>query len=327
MGLSGFNLITLFFFFPETKYKRSNASLQIAATPTPQQTETQESEKTTSSVETEAGDSNDTIQRTSLVGRGRPSKQQYALWQKGDPRWKSFLLRDVLTPFRICTYPIIIWAAVALGGSVNINLFYALTESEVLAAPPYNFSIPAVGYSNFGFMCGGIIGLLTAGPLSDYFARSLARKNNGVREAEMRLPALLPFFCTTIIGLVVGGLALQRQWSWPILVVIGYGCAGITVTTIPTILIAYAIECYKPLAGEIMIVATVVKNVCGFGMSYWVPQLAAKHGLLTPAMVQFSLAIGPLCLGIVVYFFGKKLRYATKDSNVHRLSEYQGSME
>ena len=171
-------------------------------------------------------------------------------------------------------------------------------------------------------MAGGIIGLLTAGPLSDYVARRAARKNNGVREAEMRLPALIPFTCLMIVGIVVGGLAYQHQWSWPALLVVGYAGAGLTVTSIPTIVIAYAIECYKPLAGEIMVVATVVKNTCGFGMSYWVPILSEKDGLLTPAMVQFSLAVGPLCLGVLIYFFGKRMRAATKDSHVHRLLEY-----
>lgn len=321
VGLSGFNLLTLLFFFPETKYSRSTGSIQVAASPS-LASDPHENDKRSSGSVGETKESANNASAVSLVGQGRPSKKQYALWQKPDPRWKSYVLRDTLTPFRIFLYPLVLWAAVTLGGNVNINLFYALNESLVLAAPPYYFSTAAVGYSNFGFMCGGLIGLLTAGPLSDYVAKRSARKNNGIQEAEMRLPALIPFFCTMVIGIVVGGIALQRQWNWPILIVIGFGCAGLTVTSIPTIVIAYCIDCYKPLSGEIMVVATVVKNCCGFGMSYWVPQLAGKDGFITPAMVQFSLAAGPLLLGIPVYFFGKKLRIATKNSYVHKLSEY-----
>jgi hypothetical protein len=258
---------------------------------------------------------------TSLVGTGRPSKQQFEFWQRPHPRWRSFILRDLLAPFRIFYYPIILWTAVACAGSININLFYALTESEVLAAPPYNLSTASVGYTNFAFFVGGFIGLLTAGPLSDFVAKRGARKNDGVREAEMRLPALIPFFVITVIGIVVGGLGYQRLWSWRVIVVVGYGFAGVTVTTVPTIITAYAIDCYKPLAGEIMVITTVVKNTCGFAMSYWIPTLSAKYGFIGPAMVQFSLATGPLLLGIPVYFFGKRLRILTKDSTVHQLSE------
>ena len=259
---------------------------------------------------------------TSLVGQGRPSKRQWALWQRPDPKWKSFIARDLLTVLRVFFYPIIIWAGFVAGGNININLFFILTESEVLSAPPYNFSPAAVGYSNFAGFVGGVLGLLTAGPLSDYIATRAARRNNGVREAEMRLVALIPFTVLMTIGIVVGGIAQDRQWPWGLIVVFGYAGAGLTVTSIPTIVIAYAIECYKPLAGEIMIVATVIKNTCGFGMSYWLPILTARSGLLEPAMVQYACAMGPLALGVFVYFFGKRLRMMTKDSYVHRMSEH-----
>lgn len=45
-------------------------------------------------------------------------------------------------------------------------------------------------------------------------------------------------------------------------------------TTRPKIAVAYAMDYYKPTSGEIMVVATVTKNTCGFTMSYWVSPLA-----------------------------------------------------
>lgn len=258
---------------------------------------------------------------SSLVGQGRPSKSQFALWRKPDPRWKSLLLRDTLTPFRSFFYPIILWTGLVAGGNINICLFYILTESQILSAPPYNFSVAAVGYSNFAFLAGGLVGLFTGGPLSDFITRRSARRNYGIREAEMRLPALIPFGCLTAVSLIVGAVGYQRQWAWPILLVIGYAGAGMAATTIPTIVTAYAIDSYKPLTGEIMIVVTVVKNTCGFSMSYWVPSLSTKFGPLTPAMVQFALGMGPLALTPVLFYFGKKLRVMTRNSYVHKMSE------
>ena len=312
--------------FPETKYKRGLKD-QIALSSGANEDQSDKGDKDAGKdgevlQAQETTPSSPTSPASSLVGQGRPAKRQWALWQRPDSRWKSYVLRDVFTPFRVFFYPIILWTGFLAGGSININLFYALTESQVLSKPPYSFSTAAVGYSNFASFGGGILGLLTAGPLSDYIARRAARTNNGVREAEMRLPALIPFSCLMIIGIVVGGVAYQRQWAWPPLLVVGFGGAGLTVTSIPTIVIAYAIECYKPLAGEVMIVVTVIKNTCGFGMSYWLPILSAKHGLLEPAMVQFSLAMGPLVLGLLIFFFGKRLRAATKNSYVHQLSQH-----
>lgn len=72
------------------------------------------------------------------------------------------------------------------------------------------------------------------------------------------------------------------------------------------------------MGGEIMVLLTVVKNTCGYGMSYWLPILSEKYGLLTPAMVQYSCSIGPLVLGVLVYIYGKRMRIWTKNSYVHQ---------
>lgn len=54
-----------------------------------------------------------------------------------------------------------------LAGPANLVLIYNLTESSTLGNPPYKWSAGAVGYANFGFVVGGLVGVATAGPLSD----------------------------------------------------------------------------------------------------------------------------------------------------------------
>lgn len=80
---------------------------------------------------------------------------------------------------------------------------------------------------------GGILGLLTAGPFSDFVVRRSAKKNAGVREAEMRLPALVPYTLLMTLGVTLGGLAYQRHWPWPVILIFGYAGAGLAVTSIP----------------------------------------------------------------------------------------------
>ncbi|KAK6828968.1 hypothetical protein RU639_003272 [Aspergillus parasiticus] len=223
LGLAAFNVITLILFFPETKYWRPATTLGGKAEAIDEPTRTTNNEK---------HDANETIQApndteiqapatNSQNGKGRPSKNQFKLFQKPDPRWKGFLIRDILSPIRAFFYPIIFWAGLNVAGPANLLLFFNLTESAVLSAPPYNFSSGAVGYSNFAFFVGGTMGLVTAGPFSDWVADKATRRYRGIREAEMRLPALIPFFITTAIGNVIGGLGYQRQWSWPIILVFG----------------------------------------------------------------------------------------------------------
>ncbi|OQD86277.1 hypothetical protein PENANT_c008G01341 [Penicillium antarcticum] len=309
LALTCFNFITLLCCFPETRFRRD----------TQPETSRLECEAlaahNTSKVETEQLESIE--QRSNIVGAGRPSRSQFKLWQAPEPAWKSFLLRDIISPFRLFLFPIILWAALNVAGPANVLLFWNLTESAILSAPPYNFSPSSVGYSNFAFVVGGLVGLVTAGPFSDWIAVRATEKNNGIREAEMRLPALIPYLMFTVVGIVIGGLGYDRLWDWPVVLVVGYGFSGLCVTTVPTIAIAYAVDCYKPISGEIMVVATVIKNTCGFVMSYWVMPLAARRGFIVPAMVEFGLTIGPMILGLPIYLFGKRLRRLTRNSSVH----------
>lgn len=315
-----FNLLNLLFCFPETKFTR-RTSTDAATHNRDHPTMMEGQENSSHNMQKEGLEHLESVEgHTLAAGHGRPSKSQFRLWHKPASDWKEFLVRDIISPLRVFTFPIIFWAGLNVAGPANLLLFWNLTESSVLGAPPYNFNPAAVGYANFAFAVGGIIGLLTAGPFSDWVAMKATARNGGIREAEMRLPALIPYCITTVIGIVIGGLGYQRKWDWPIILVIGYGFSGLCVTAVPTIAIAYAVDCYKPISGEIMVVATVIKNTCGFGMSYWVSPLAARKGWLTPAMIEFALTVGPILLGIPIYFFGKKLRKLTRNSVVHSYS-------
>lgn len=312
-----FNLLNLLFCFPETRFNRRGSTYTVNHEENHSQTP-EERESHSSGIPKEGLEHLESVEgHATAVGHGRPSKSQYKLWQTPAEDWKEFLIRDIISPLRVFSFPIIFWAGLNVAGPANLLLFWNLTESTVLGAAPYNFNPAAVGYANFAFAVGGIVGLFTAGPFSDWVAMKATSRNGGIREAEMRLPALIPYCITTVVGIVIGGLGYERLWDWPIILVIGYGFSGLCVTTVPTIAVAYAVDCYKPISGEIMVVATVIKNTCGFAMSYWVSPLAERKGWLTPAMVQFSLTVGPLLLGIPIYFFGKKLRRLTRNSVVH----------
>jgi hypothetical protein len=56
---------------------------------------------------------------------------------------------------------------------------------------------------NFALVVGGVIGLAVAGPWSDWVIVLATKKNNGIREPEMRLIAMYPFIAAALVGLVV----------------------------------------------------------------------------------------------------------------------------
>lgn len=197
---------------------------------------------------------------------GAPTRAQFSPIPK--PRFSHGLgavVRDVLSPVQIFSFPIVLWAALTMGFAANCLLALNLTESQVFAAPPYLFNSAQVGYTNFAFFVGAVVALLTAGPLSDWIALRKARRNGGVLEAEFRLLSLLPYVAACLVGMVVTAVGYQRAWRWEVIVVVGYGLVGVQVVGIPAVVISYAVDSYKSLPGEIMIAATVVKN--SFGVS------------------------------------------------------------
>lgn len=309
LALGVFNFFFIVFCFPETKYLRQ---------PPPTQSDDSDQGSADSPGRKDDVIHRETVSETiSSVGIGRPVMKQFHVVQRPDSRWKSLVLRDIFLPCRAFCFPIIIWAGLNLAGAADLVLLFNLTEDELLTQPPYNMSPSQVGYTNFAFVVGVVLGLLTAGPFSDWVAKRATARNGGVREAEMRLPALIPYLIITAVGIVVAALAMERRWPLPIILIFGYGVAGLCVTTVPTIAIAYAVDAYKPLSGEIMVVATVLKNTAGFSMSYWVPSLVEREGYFTTLMVWFPFTVGPILLALPLYFYGKSLRRMSRNSSVH----------
>lgn len=65
-------------------------------------------------------------------------------------------------------------------------------------------------------LIGAIIGLFTAGPLSDWASMKLTIRNRGIREPEMRLVAMIPYVIVMIIGNVITAVGYQKSWSWQV---------------------------------------------------------------------------------------------------------------
>ncbi|KAH7031562.1 major facilitator superfamily domain-containing protein [Microdochium trichocladiopsis] len=259
---------------------------------------------------------------TATAGATLPGSISAKAHESGERVPSSLIWRDILSPLRILfLYPIVTWASLAMGFAANSLLALNLTQAQVFGAPhPYGFTPDQIGFVNFSFVVGAAIALVTAGPLSDYIALRSARSNGGVLEAEMRLPALIPYVVVNLVGMVITAVGYQRSWPWPAIVVVGYGLVGVQVVGIPTIAIAYAVDCYKALPGEVMIAATVVKNTFGFGMIFFYNDWAARSGYIAPVLLLMALTVGFSVLGLAVFIpFGKQFRRWTKDSKLHAL--------
>lgn len=169
-----------------------------------------------------------------------------------------------------------------------------------------------------------MIGYGLAVPLtwsSDRLAAYLTKRNNGIREAEMRLGVLLPAMLIAPAGLVVYGLTAQHDLHW-----IGY-FAGVAMTDWGsyfyfTFTLAYAVDSYNANTSEMLIAMCVGKQMISFAFGIylldWV--VASGYAVIIAGVFCGVLLANNLCLFIFM-FFGKRIRvyYAsTWLSRMHR---------
>ncbi|KAL6703650.1 hypothetical protein ACN47E_009424 [Coniothyrium glycines] len=259
----------------------------------------------------------ETAARDPYLGRGKPAKWQWKVFQPNANPFRSILL-DLWTPWKLFAFPIVEFAAFVVSWSCSSFLTINLTQSQVLAAPPYNMKPMTVGFTNFAIMVGAFIGLFTAGPLSDWVSARSTKRNNGIREPEMRLPAMIPYVIIMFIGNIVVAVGYERHWPWEAIVIIGYTCAGIQVAALPGIVSTYAVDSYKPVAGSLFVAITVNKNVWGYGFSEFITPWTMEAGFISPIMTNAALVFLWCLFGIVFWWKGKTVRRWSKNSSVHR---------
>jgi len=328
VALLGVSALMVAFMFPETKFHRPHPSELAKPSPTPsdEKLKTSDMEKadmTESSIEPTTTTNTlpdlmttDTAARDPYLGKGRPNKRQWGLFQPNAHPFKSIII-DLWTPWKLFAFPIVEFASFVVSWSCSSFLTINLTQSQAFAAPPYNFSSQNIGFMNFAILVGALIGLSTAGPLSDWVSMRATKKNNGIREPEMRLPAMIPYVIIMFLGNIIVSVGYQHHWPWEAIVLIGFTCAGIQVAALPAIASTYAVDSYKPVAGSLFVSITVNKNVWGYGFSKFITPWSIQDGFIPPIMTNASLILLWCLFGILFYYKGKTFRRWSRNSKVH----------
>jgi len=133
-----------------------------------------------------------TAARDPYLGKGSPSKTQWKLYQSNAHPFKA-IAYDLWIPWKLFAFPIVEFCAFVVSWSCSSFLTLNLTQAQNFAYPPYNMNSQNIGFMNFAILIGAMIGLGTAGPFSDWISARATKKNRGIREPEMRLPAMSKF--------------------------------------------------------------------------------------------------------------------------------------
>ena len=300
--------------FPETKYNRVYPSEVQSSAPAIESIEKNDASSdspASSNAPSEQGQ--DATPHSMLhtpndshLGLGKPNASQWKLFQPGKRPFGAFAM-GLYLPFKLLCFPIIVFASFIVSFSSTCYLMITFVQSQAFAAPPYSFNQQFIGFMNFASLIGALLGLLTAGPLSDWVSAKLTQQNNGIREPEMRL---LTYVAVMLLGNFVIAFGLQNHWDWRVrsclfvsqldillthtsqaIVIVGFGCAGLQTAALPAIATTYAIDSYKPAAGTIFIVITINKNVYGYGVSKFLTPWVLQAGYVPPFVSSVSVGM------------------------------------
>ncbi|SCV03584.1 LAMI_0H09340g1_1 [Lachancea mirantina] len=205
-----------------------------------------------------------------------------------------------------------VWLSGLFWGIQDVFLtFYLTTEDTYFYDAPWNYSDYGVAIMNVPTLIGAVVGCIYAGIISDYFVLWMARRNNGILEAEYRLYFS---FATAIIGpagLLMFGIGAARALPWQVIYV-GLGFIGFSWGCSGDIAMAYLMDCYPDMVLEGMVCTAIINNTISciftFTCSYWLQASGTENTYIALAVINFGITI----LALPMFLWGKKIRQATK---------------
>ncbi|KAL6804710.1 MFS general substrate transporter [Trichoderma sp. SZMC 28013] len=220
---------------------------------------------------------------------------------------KENLVKMMIRPFGLIVLPPVLWSALAL--AVTIGFLVAVSSNSASAFnTTYGFTSYQVGLCYIAGVIGSLLGLPAGGHLGDKVADILTKRNGGIREPEMRLPAVMISAITAPLALVLYGIGIQYKLHW-ICPTIGIGLINFSITQANTICIVYVIDSYRPVAGEITLAVTGFKALFAFFLSFETNPWINLSGYRDAFGAMAGIAGGVLIMWIPFYFWGKKIRH------------------
>lgn len=223
---------------------------------------------------------------------------------------KQYLKRLVLL-FRVFLFPPTLYSGLVWGVQDALLTFYLTVEDDQYYDPPYSYGNVGVALMNIPCLIGAMIGCFYAGIMSDWFAIWMAKRNNGIQEAEFRLYFLAIPAVLCPIGLILFAVGTDQVWPWfptyfgLALIGIGFGASG-------DVSMGYLMDAYPEMVIEMMAGVSVINNMIGciftFACSPWLDAMGNTNTFIVLAVITFVV----MGASVPLIYYGKRIRMWTK---------------
>ncbi|WXC46304.1 hypothetical protein QX201_006000 [Fusarium graminearum] len=299
--------VFLFLFMEETNYIRVARDINRPQIETSRASD----ENTSKTGEKEAEGGNREVKEADEAAQeyAKPKTflQKMSLW---NPSPGQSMARHAGRSIEYLSWPVIFFAGFSYGSYlIWFNVLNA-TASIVLSGPGYGFKPSMVGLSYLSCCLGTIIAFVVAGRMSDWLTVKLARRNNGIMEAEHRLWPLAICVVGVPASLILWGVGAQHGVHWFGLI---FAMCALSTTSVMGLIISinYLIDSYYNISGDAITTIILVRNTMSFAISYgitpWITNLGYQNCFVSAAFV----ALAACSAVFVIIKYGKALRVRT----------------
>ncbi|KAJ9619851.1 hypothetical protein H2203_008122 [Taxawa tesnikishii (nom. ined.)] len=245
-----------------------------------------------------------------------PNKSRKPYWQRlnlltATPGPWSHFLRHSWQPFMIlATIPGVLYCALIYALLTAQSTVQTTAVSMYMLDPPYNFNASQIGLMSLAPFVGTTLGTIVCGPISDYVALRLAKRNRGIYEPEMRFWVFLPFIPFQLAGGWWFGYSLAQGRPWP-QVAVAYGFCNFGSAPIQSLALTYMLDAYNDIIGDALTGVTFVRNLFSTIFVFAMPAWIAAIGMANVFNMIGAFSVAILCSAALFIWRGKLFRVKT----------------
>ena len=231
--------------------------------------------------------------RSGVVHHGSSFKQKYLTFRRIDPSPLRFW--DFVSPLAFITKPCVVLPTIAY--SIIFGFASVMLSIEIPQLYPvlFKFNPQEVGLQSIAFIVGSVLGEQIGGLMSDKWMIWRTNRIGQRPKHEFRVWLSYLGHALAIIGMTVFLVLLGREKSYSVSPIIGVGiaCAGNQIVT--TVLVTYAVDCYREQAAGVGVFITFIRSTWGFIVPFWCTNAIESlgwngtAGLVTGMIIAFAI--------------------------------------
>lgn len=291
----GICTLLVFFFVPETTFERHNLPTVTTGSHAKKALERHSLEKESNSLD------------EVVSAHSSPSAPSYLsqlkIWNgtfSDDPLWKV-----MGRPLPFTCSPVTVFLFLSHGMQTAWLSLLPICSSTIFTIE-YNFNASQTGLTNLGGIVGIVIAMVITGPLTDWGAVWMSKRNGGIYEPEYRLV----FMSTMLFGVFgYAGWAVGTTNNMPwIGAVACLAMANFSMVVSGSAAVTYLLDTHGSNALHCFAISNFLKNLVLYGFSFFANGMIEHRGVKASLLILAGCQAFCCLASVPMYIFGKRTR-------------------